>query len=201
MAAMRRCFGDGDRLYEAYHDEEWGRPLPEDLGPADRERALFERLSLEAFQSGLAWITVLRKRPAFREAFAGFDPAAVAAFGEEDVARLLADARIVRNRLKVTATIANARSLLTLHAAGGTLGGLLAGHTPARERPPADVTEVPPSTPESAALAGALRRAGFRFVGPTTVYATMQAVGIVNDHVPPCPLAGRPLAPAEAPRA
>lgn len=201
MTTPHRCFGDGDPLYAAYHDEEWGRPLPDAMPSEDRERALFERLSLEAFQSGLAWITILRKRPAFREAFAGFDPAAVAAFGEDDVARLLADPRIVRNRLKIAATIANARALLALHAAGGTLGELLAAHTPARERPPASFAEVPPSTPESTALAKALRRAGFRFVGPTTAYATMQAVGIVNDHVPPCPLAGRTLAAAEAPLA
>lgn len=198
MASAHRCFGDGDALYEAYHDDEWGRPLPPTLTAAEREQALFERLSLEAFQSGLAWITVLRKRPAFREVFAGFDPEAVAAFGDDDVARLLADARIIRNRLKVTATIDNARALLALHAGGGSLAGLLAAHAPTRTHPPAASADVPSSTPESAAFARALRQAGFRFVGPTTAYATMQAVGLVNDHTPPCPLAGKVLEPAVA---
>lgn len=196
MASAHRCFGDGDALYEAYHDDEWGRPLPPTLNAAERERALFERLSLEAFQSGLAWITVLRKRPAFREAFAGFDPEAVAAFGDDDVIRLLADARIVRNRLKVTATIGNARALLALHAAGASLAELLTAHAATRAAPPATSADVPSSTAESAAFAQALRQVGFRFVGPTTAYATMQAVGVVNDHVPPCPLAGAALEPA-----
>ncbi|MEE6272055.1 DNA-3-methyladenine glycosylase I [Georgenia sp. MJ206] len=179
-----RCFGDGDPLYERYHDEEWGRPLPPG---EDAERALFERVSLEAFQSGLSWLVVLRKREAFRAAFAGFDPAAVAAFTDDDVERLLADPGIIRNRSKIVATIGNARALLALHADGQTLAGLLAAHAPPpRERPPADASEVPSTTPASRALAADLRAAGFRFVGPTTAYATMQAVGVVNDHVAAC---------------
>jgi DNA-3-methyladenine glycosylase I len=179
-----RCFGDGDPLYERYHDEEWGRPVSPG---AAGERELFERISLEAFQSGLSWITVLRKREAFREAFAGFDPAAVATFTEADVERLLADPRIIRNRLKIEATIANARALLALHERGETLAGLLAAHAPPpRERRPADLCEVPGTTAESRALAKTLRAAGFRFVGPTTAYATMQAVGVVDDHVAGC---------------
>lgn len=176
-----RCFGDGDPLYERYHDEEWGFPVTD-------ERQLFERLSLEAFQSGLAWITILRKRPAFRTAFAGFDPELVARFGEEDVARLMADAGIVRNRLKIEATIANAKALLALRADGVELGDLLWSFAPSEPRPPADrLGDTPARTPESAALARALKARGFRFVGPTTAYAGMQACGIVDDHLAGCP--------------
>ena len=144
-----RCFGDGDPLYERYHDTEWGVP---ERG----EHELFERLCLEAFQSGLAWITILRKREAFRAAFAGFDPELVAAFGAADVERLMADAGIVRNRAKIDATIANARAVLGLRAAGRTLSELVWSHAPAvpvREPRPATFAEVPASTPESAALA------------------------------------------------
>lgn len=177
-----RCFGDGDPLYEAYHDHEWGEPV-------HGEVALFERVALEGFQAGLSWITVLRKRPAFREAFAGFDPVAVAAFGDDDVARLLADAGIVRNRLKIEATISNARALLALHEAGGTLDGLVWSHVPApRASRPATWADVPATSPESVALSKALKRAGFRFVGPTTVYAAMQACGLVDDHLATCPV-------------
>lgn len=179
----RRCFGDGDPLYEAYHDHEWGRAV-------HGEHELFERMSLEAFQSGLAWITILRKRPAFREAFAGFDPRLVAMFGDDDVARLLSDARIVRNRAKVAATIANARALVALWDSGRTLDELFWSFAPAGPRSrPATWANVPAKTTESAALARALKAAGFQFVGPTTAYASMQACGLVDDHLVGCPAA------------
>lgn len=177
-----RCFGDGDPLYERYHDDEWGRPV-------HGEVELYERFALEAFQSGLAWITVLRKRETFRAAFAGFDPEVVAEYGEDDVARLLADPGIVRNRLKVEAAIHNARALLDLHAAGRTLDELVWSHAPAVRVPvprPTTFAEVPAQTPESVALAKALKAAGFRFVGPTTAYAAMQACGLVDDHLAGC---------------
>ena len=172
-----RCFGDGNPLYERYHDEEWGVPVRD-------ERGLFERFSLEAFQSGLAWITILRKREAFRAAFAGFDPELVARFGEVDVARLLADEGIVRNRAKIEATIANARATLALREAGTPLHELVWSFAP----PPREAApfSVPAETDESKALAKALKAAGFRFVGPTTVYAAMQACGLVDDHVAGC---------------
>ncbi|KSW21450.1 DNA-3-methyladenine glycosylase I [Cellulomonas sp. B6] len=175
-----RCFGGGDALYSAYHDDEWGVPVHD-------EHALYERISLEAFQSGLSWLTILRKRPGFRAAFAGFDPEVVAAFGEDDVARLMADAGIVRNRAKVDATIANARALLALHEAGRTLDEVLWSHAPTapRERP-RTYADVPARTPESAALAKELKSLGFRFVGPTTAYAAMQACGVVDDHLAGC---------------
>ncbi|MDC7121682.1 DNA-3-methyladenine glycosylase I [Cellulomonas fimi] len=177
-----RCFGDGDPLYERYHDEEWGRPV-------HGEHALFERLALEGFQSGLAWITILRKRPAFREAFAGFDPEVVAEFGDDDVARLMADAGIVRNRAKIEATIANARALRDLHAQGRTLDEVLWSHAPDRSDHvrPATWVDVPAVTPESRALARELKTLRFRFVGPTTAYAAMQACGLVDDHLATCP--------------
>jgi DNA-3-methyladenine glycosylase I len=162
--------------YVAYHDDEWGRPL-HGVGP------LFERLSLEAFQSGLSWLGILRKRPAFRAAFAGFDPEAVAAFGEADVARLLADAGIVRNRSKIEATIANARVVLAMDQ---PLDELLWSFAPATHRRPATLAEVPPTSPESTAMARELKRRGLRFVGPTTCYALMQAAGLVDDHVAGC---------------
>jgi DNA-3-methyladenine glycosylase I len=175
-----RCFGADDPLYRAYHDEEWGRPVRD-------ERGLFERVSLEAFQSGLAWITILRKREAFRAAFAGFDPDAVARFGDDDVARLLADAGIVRNRMKVEATIANARATVALRESDTPLHELIWSFAP-DPRPPAPRSwaDVPAVTPESTALAKALKKQGFRFVGPTTAYAAMQACGLVNDHLEGC---------------
>ena len=190
--ARGRCFGDGDPLYEEYHDTEWGVPVHGD-------EALFERLALEAFQSGLAWITVLRKRPAFRAAFAGFDPEVVARFTEEDVARLLQDASIIRNRMKIEATVSNARALLTLHEQGRTLdelvwsfapGGSRApeGGTPLDRPRPATFADLAASTPESVALAKALKKEGFRFIGPTTAYAAMQACGLVDDHLATCPV-------------
>jgi len=179
-----RCFGDGNPLYEQYHDEEWGKPV-------HGEHALFERLALEGFQSGLAWITVLRKRPAFRLAFADFDAEVVAQYGEDDVARLMADAGIVRNRAKIDATIANARALRTLHDAGRTLDEVIWSHAPDRSGyvRPATWVDVPASTPESKALAKELKSLGFRFVGPTTAYAAMQACGLVDDHLATCPVA------------
>jgi DNA-3-methyladenine glycosylase I len=179
VASELRCFGADDPLYRAYHDDEWGRPVRDD-------RALYERISLEAFQSGLAWITILRKRDNFRAAFADFDPEVVARFDEDDVARLMADAGIVRNRLKVAATIANARALVGLHDEGRTLTELVWSHAPAPRPAPKSFAEVAGFTPESTALAKALKREGFRFVGPTTAYAAMQACGLVNDHLAGC---------------
>ena len=151
------------------------------------ERGLFERMSLEAFQSGLSWRTILGKREAFRAAFAGFDPEAVARFGDADVARLLADATIVRNRAKIEATLANARATLTLRGVE-PLDALIRAHRPAREDPP-PVTwaQAPTTAPETVALARELKRQGFRFVGPTTLYALMQACGLVNAHLAACP--------------
>ena len=163
--------------YVTYHDEEWGRPLRGD-------DALFERLCLEAFQSGLSWITILRKRPAFRAAFAGFSIDAVAAFTGADEARLLADAGIVRNRAKVAAAIANARAAQQLPAG---LAALLGSFAPGEPRPrPATIAEVPATSSESVAMAKELKRRGFVVVGPTTAYALMQATGMVDDHVSGC---------------
>jgi DNA-3-methyladenine glycosylase I len=175
-----RCFGADDPLYRRYHDEEWGRPVLD-------ERGLYERISLEAFQSGLAWITILRKRDNFRAAFDGFDPEAVARYSGDDVARLLADVGIVRNRQKIEATIANARAVLELRGAGTPLDEVVWAHRPDVSRPaPAGWGDVPAVTPESTALAKTLKRHGFRFVGPTTAYAAMQACGLVNDHLAGC---------------
>jgi DNA-3-methyladenine glycosylase I len=162
--------------YLGYHDEEWGRPVR-------GEEAIFERLCLEGFQSGLSWLTILRKRDNFRAAFAGFDPAAVAAFGEADVARLLADPGIVRNRAKITAAITNARAVLDLPDGLTALVWKYAGDPAAAPRTLAD---VPGSTPASKALSADLKRHGFTFTGPVTAYATMQACGIVNDHLAGC---------------
>jgi DNA-3-methyladenine glycosylase I len=162
--------------YAAYHDDEWGRPLRGGT-------ALFERLSLEAFQSGLSWIVILRKRPAFRAAFAGFEPAAVAGFGDADVERLLGDAGIVRNRAKIEATIHNARAVLDLDV---PLDELLWSYAPERHVRPATLADVPATSRESVAMAKDLKRRGLRFVGPTTCYALMQATGIVDDHVADC---------------
>ncbi|MDM7989896.1 DNA-3-methyladenine glycosylase I [Arthrobacter sp. zg-Y877] len=165
--------------YQHYHDTEWGRAV-------EGEAALFERLSLEAFQSGLSWITILRKREAFRAAFAGFEPRAVAAFGDADRQRLLADAGIVRNAAKIDAVINNARALLELPA-NESLGGLLARYrAPADSPAPKTLDDVPAATPDSAALAKDLKKRGFRFVGPVTAYAMLQATGYVNDHLADC---------------
>ena len=166
--------------YVAYHDDEWGRPVLDDRG-------LYEKLCLEAFQSGLSWITILRKREAFRSAFAGFEIDRVAAFGPGDVKRLLADAGIVRNRAKIEATIANARAAIELRDSGESLGELLWSFAPGGDRPaPRTFGDVPSTTDESKALARELKRRGFRFVGPTTAYALMQACGLVNDHLERC---------------
>jgi DNA-3-methyladenine glycosylase I len=159
-----RCWPTTDPAYTAYHDEEWGRPVTD-------ERGLYERLCLEGFQSGLSWLTILRKRENFRAAFAGFDPDAVARFGERDVTRLLGDAGIVRNRGKIEAAIANAQGVLALREAGSPLPELMWEYR---------------DTTASKELSKRLKAAGFRFVGPTTVYAAMQACGIVNDHIPEC---------------
>jgi DNA-3-methyladenine glycosylase I len=184
-----RCFGDGDPLYERYHDEEWGRPVRD-------ERGLFERMSLEAFQSGLSWLTILRKREAFRAAFVGFEPDAVARFGDDDVDRLLGDAGIVRNRAKIEATIANARATVALREDGGLSELVWERFRPApRAAPPRTFAEVPSQTPETVALAKELKRRGFRFVGPTTLYALMQACGVVDDHLAGCLVRRRRAAP------
>jgi len=178
---VARCaWAANDAEYRRYHDEEWGRPLR-------NEQRLFEKLCLEGFQAGLSWITILRRRPAFRAAFAGFDIHAVAAFTEADVERLLTDERIIRHRGKITATIDNARTTLAL---GGSLTELIWSFAPApRPAPLSDLAEVPAITPESTALSTALRARGYRFVGPTTMYALMQSSGLVNDHVLGCHLA------------
>ena len=170
-----RSWGSSDPLLRDYYDTEWGMPVRD-------ERGVFERLSLEAFQSGLSWVTILRKRPAFRVAFADFDPQAVAAFDDGDVARLMGDVGIVRNRLKVDATIANARATVALHETGG-LAELVWSYTPSVTPTPMSWAEVPAVSPESVALAKHLKREGFRFVGPTTMYALMSALGIVDTHL------------------
>ncbi len=178
-AGTVRCFGTGDPLYERYHDEEWGVPVHGD-GP------LFERLVLEGFQAGLSWITVLRKREAFRAAFAGFDAQVMAAFGDDDVARLMADASIVRNRAKIVAAIGNARALLAMQAAGESLDRLVWSHVPPDHQRPRSWADLPTTVPQSHALSRALKSRGFRFVGPTTTYASMQACGLVDDHLAGC---------------
>lgn len=178
---LARCpWGASPPEYLRYHDEEWGRPVT-------GEQALFERLSLEAFQSGLSWLTILRKREAFRAAFAGFDPDQVARFDAEDEARLLADVGIVRNVAKIRATIGNARAVVGLREHGG-LERLVQAHRPSPQEGPraTDLEQVPARTPESVALAKALKLAGLTFVGPTTAYAAMQACGLVDDHLDGC---------------
>ncbi|CAM3291220.1 DNA-3-methyladenine glycosylase I [Tsukamurella hominis] len=164
-----------DGLLREYYDTEWGMPIRD-------ERGLFERIALEGFQAGLSWATVLRKRPAFRAGFADFDPDAVAAFDEGDVERLMADAGIIRNRQKIEATIGNARAVIDLREDGG-LVELVWSFRPDRTPAPRTMAEVAATSPESVALSKELRRRGFRFVGPTTMYALMQAVGIVDDHL------------------
>jgi len=173
---IRCAWADSTPEYRAYHDEEWSRPVRSDDG-------IYERMTLEAFQSGLAWITILRKRPAFRAAFADFSIARVATFDEADVARLLADPGIVRNRAKIDAALHNARAALDLP--DGLAALLWSYAPPARSRRPRS-GEVPSTTPESTAMAKDLRKRGFRFVGPTTAYALMQATGMVDDHIDGC---------------
>jgi DNA-3-methyladenine glycosylase I len=173
----KRCpWGLSAPDYVTYHDDEWGRSITSDDG-------IFERLTLEAFQSGLSWLTILRKRASFRAAFAGFDIAAVAAFGPTDRERLLADAGIVRNRAKVDAALTNARAALEVD---GGLAALVWSFAPKPRRAPRTLADVPALTDESKALAKELRRRGFVFVGPTTLYALMQAAGLVNDHLRDC---------------
>jgi DNA-3-methyladenine glycosylase I len=179
MSEPKRCWTTSDPLYNTYHDEEWGRPVLD-------ERGLLERLCLEGFQSGLSWLTILRKRDNFRTAFADFDPERVARFGERDVKRLLGNAGIVRHRGKIEAAIANARGTLTLREQGTPLNELVWSHRPKRQRAPRGPGDWLATTPESVALSKALKRAGFRFVGPTTVYAAMQECGVVNDHLASC---------------
>lgn len=170
--------GPDFELYRDYHDREWGQTVRDGV-------ALFERMSLEAFQSGLSWLTILRKRENFRRAFSGFDIDAVAGYTDADVRRLMADPGIVRNRAKIEATIANARAAAEL--GGGTqLAELLWSFAPAPRSRPADASEIPSATAESTAMAGELKRRGFRFVGPTTAYALMQATGMVDDHIRGC---------------
>jgi len=170
-----RCWwGVSAPEYVAYHDDEWGRPVRD-------SRALYEKLCLEAFQSGLSWITILRKREAFRAAFAGFDPEVVAGFSGDDVARLMADAGIVRNRAKIEAAIVNARAALEVD-----LSELLWSFAPAPRPRPTSRAAVPALTDESKAMAKALKQRGFKFVGPTTAYALMQACGLVDDHIAGC---------------
>lgn len=178
-ASRKRCFGDGDPLYAHYHDTEWGRPVIDEHG-------LFERLSLEAFQAGLSWRTVLHKREAFRAAFDVFDPEAVARYTKRDINRLMRDAGIIRNQAKIEAIIGNAKALLELHAAGRGLVPLIWGYAPRGGRVPRTHAQVPAVTPESMDLSKTLRKLGFRFIGPTTAYAMMQAVGLVNDHLAGC---------------
>jgi DNA-3-methyladenine glycosylase I len=172
--------------YVEYHDAEWGRPVHGDA-------ALYERLTLEAFQSGLSWLTILRKRPAFRAAFANFDPDEVAGYDGADFDRLMSDAGIVRNQAKISAAIANARALVRLRdeEGDGALDRLIWSFARAADRTPRTLADIPATTAESAALAKGLKRRGFAFVGPTTAYATMQATGVVNDHLASC-VARRP---------
>ena len=176
---VARCAWVGDDPeYARYHDQEWGRPLHGD-------RELFEKMSLEGFQAGLSWITILRKRPRFREVFDGFDPAVVAGYDASDVERLMMDAGIIRNRAKILATISNAQLVTAM--APGELDAVMWSFAPAgRRRRPASFADVPATTPASDAMSTALRKAGFRFVGPTTMYALMQSAGMVDDHLVGC---------------
>jgi DNA-3-methyladenine glycosylase I len=174
---LLRCpWALGTPDYTAYHDQEWGQPVRSDAG-------IFERLSLEAFQSGLSWLTILRKRENFRAAFGGFDPQAVAGFGQADEARLLADAGIVRNRAKIRAVISNARAAVEVP---GGLAALVWRYAGPQQAPPVTLADVPAQTPASRACARELRKVGFTFVGPVTVYAALQACGVVDDHLAGC---------------
>ena len=183
---VTRCgWCTGDPAYVAYHDEEWGRPVRDDV-------VLFEKLCLEGFQAGLSWLTILRKRTAFREVFHGFDPETVAGFTDIDVERLLEDDRIVRHRGKIEATVGNARRYLELVEETGSLADHVWSFAPDGSRvAPTTLDDIPPTTEESTALALDLKRRGWRFVGPTTVYAFMQVMGLnVNDHLAGCDLRG-----------
>ena len=178
-SGVARCWwAMSSEQYIAYHDQEWGVPV-------HGESPLYERLTLEAFQSGLSWLTILRKREGFRMAFAGFDAETVAAFDESDFERLMADSSIVRNRLKIRAAVSNAQAVVRLRDRGG-LDELFWSFAPVGRRQPRTAAEVPATTAESVALATALKRNGFVFVGPTSLYAAMQACGLVNDHLAGC---------------
>lgn len=175
-----RCaWGASTAEYRAYHDGEWGRPVGD-------ESKIYEKLCLEGFQAGLSWITILRKRPAFRRAFADFEPQRVAGFGPGEVEALLKDAGIVRHRGKIEAAITNARAVVALHGRGRSLAGLVWSHRPATEKAPKALGDMEASTAESRALSRELRKNGFAFVGPTTVYSAMQSLGVVNDHLAGC---------------
>ncbi len=177
---LARCaWGASTPEYRAYHDAEWGRPV------ADEAR-VYEKLCLEGFQAGLSWLTILRKREGFRRAFCSFDPEAVSRFGDGDIERLVTDASIVRHRGKIAATVKNARATVSLHQAGRSLAAMLWSHETARAAAPKHLSDLSSSTSESTALSAELRRHGFVFVGPTTVYAAMQALGVVNDHLHGC---------------
>ncbi len=177
---LSRCsWAASSAEYRAYHDAEWARPV----GDEDR---VYEKLCLEGFQAGLSWLTILRKREGFREAFASFDPVVVASFNEADVERLVADPRIVRHRGKIAAAITNARATLALHDRGDSLAAHVWHYQPTSVREPQRLSDLPSSTPQSTSLSADLRRLGYVFVGPTTVYATMQALGVVNDHLQGC---------------
>ncbi|MDH3293992.1 MAG: DNA-3-methyladenine glycosylase I [Acidimicrobiia bacterium] len=177
---VARCpWGAGTPEYVVYHDEEWGVPTTD-------ERSLFEKLCLEGFQSGLSWLTILRKREGFREAFDNFEAAEVAAYTTADVERLMTNPAIVRHRGKIEAAINNARRLVELWDEGSGLAQLIWSHEPGEQRAPESMAQVPATTPESTALSKALKKRGFSFVGPTTAYAGMQAMGIVNDHLIGC---------------
>lgn len=175
-ALRRAAWAETDPLLTEYYDHEWGMPVYDEVG-------VFERLTLEAFQSGLSWLTVLRKRDAFRVAFAGFDPENVARFDEGDVARLMADAGIIRNRAKIESTIGNANAALLLRESGTNLADLVWSYMPTTSPAPTNAAEVPSVSEESVALAKELKLRGFRFVGPTTMYALMSAIGIVDTHL------------------
>jgi DNA-3-methyladenine glycosylase I len=177
---LERCaWGTSTVEYRAYHDDEWARPV------SDNDR-IFEMLCLEGFQAGLSWLTILRKRAGFREAFASFDPSVVAKFGNADIERLLADARIVRHRGKISAVITNARATIALQRSGDSIAALFWRHRPKAPPVPKRMRDLAPTTAESRSLSAELRRLGFSFVGPTTVYSAMQSVGVVDDHLLGC---------------
>jgi len=175
-----RCFGSGDPLYETYHDDEWGVPV-------HGERELFERVVLEGFQCGLSWSIVLKRRDGLREAYAGFDPEVLATWGDDDVERLMTDDRVFKNRQKIRSAITNARALLSLHNDGQTLDDLVWSLRPQIHDRPVTFDDVQTRSPEGDDLARRLKRAGFTFVGPVTAHATLQAVGVFNDHLVDCP--------------
>jgi DNA-3-methyladenine glycosylase I len=179
MTDFRCPWAESSPEYVSYHDDEWGRPVGE-------ENRIFEKLCLEGFQSGLSWITILRKREAFRTAFCQFDPEVIASYGDAEIEALLEDAAIVRHRGKITATIENARALLDIQASGSSLAAIVWKYEPRQRRAPKVMSDIPSSTDESKALSKELKKLGLRFVGPTTVYAAMQSLGVVNDHLAKC---------------